>query len=360
MSVTRACPSCGYTHTYTTEQVAAAHHPRHSCTRHQRRGDTARRRAQRAADGPKRPCRHHGNPHRHGTRTAYVNDRCRCVECTAANTAASSAAARERTFGRWNPFVDATPVRQHIHTLRREGIGIQQLAKLTGLSARHLRDLAEDSHPDRPVIQKVRPETAEHIMAVEPTDANRAPGTQVDATGTRRRLHALVAVGWSQSRLAAELRRGVTNLNRSMTGESVTLRTAQRVSDLYDRLWDQAPPQATAAQRNAVQAARSHARQRNWPPPLAWDDIDTDTDPDPSTPPSPPGADDDLDDLDDIAIERAIAGDGIRLEQLNPAEQAEVVRRLTERGKSIREIADQLATTKRTVSRRRVSAASAA
>ncbi|MCR8526421.1 hypothetical protein NPM17_26380, partial [Escherichia coli] len=61
------------------------------------------------------------------------------------------------------------------------------------------------------------------------------------------------------------------------------------------------------------------------------------------------------DNIDEIAIERALAGDGVRLEHLTVAEQDEVVRRLTERGKSIRDIAQQLATTKRTISRRRAS-----
>ena len=61
------------------------------------------------------------------------------------------------------------------------------------------------------------------------------------------------------------------------------------------------------------------------------------------------------DDLDEIAIERALAGDGVRLEHLTPAEQDEVVRRLAERGMSIRDLAQQLATTKRTTSRRRAS-----
>jgi DNA-binding NarL/FixJ family response regulator len=46
-----------------------------------------------------------------------------------------------------------------------------------------------------------------------------------------------------------------------------------------------------------------------------------------------------------------------RLTALTAAEQAEVVRRLTERGKSLRDIADQLATTTRTISRRRRAAA---
>jgi DNA-directed RNA polymerase specialized sigma24 family protein len=75
--------------------------------------------------------------------------------------------------------------------------------------------------------------------------------------------------------------------------------------------------------------------------------------------PTAADAEPDPHDLDEIAIERAVAGDRIRLTELTPAEQAEVVRRLTERGKSIRDIADQLATTERTISRLRRSAASA-
>jgi hypothetical protein len=58
-------------------------------------------------------------------------------------------------------------------------------------------------------------------------------------------------------------------------------------------------------------------------------------------------------DVDEIAIERALAGDGIRYDDLTSVEQEEVIRELTDRGRSIRDIAAQLATTKRTVSRRR-------
>jgi DNA-binding NarL/FixJ family response regulator len=82
---------------------------------------------------------------------------------------------------------------------------------------------------------------------------------------------------------------------------------------------------------------------------MARDRIDTD----PSPCADPPDL---FDEPDEIAIERALAGDGMRLEHLTIAEQNEVVRRLTERGKSIRDIAEQLATTKRTVSRRRLAA----
>ena len=54
-------------------------------------------------------------------------------------------------------------------------------------------------------------------------------------------------------------------------------------------------------------------------------------------------------------MERALAGDDIAYDDLDPVEREEVVRRLSARGTSIRDIAAQLGTTKRTVSRRRAS-----
>jgi DNA-binding NarL/FixJ family response regulator len=150
--------------------------------------------------------------------------------------------------------------------------------------------------------------------------------------------------------LAARLGRSSAGLRRSMLSDSVTAQTAQDVSALYEQLWNLRPPQSTDDQRTAANAARTFAAERGWLPPLAWDDIDTD--PDPQHHAEPVETDGDL---DEIAIERALAGDGVRLEHLTPAEQDEVVRRLTERGKSIRDIAHQLATTKRTISRRRAS-----
>ena len=59
--------------------------------------------------------------------------------------------------------------------------------------------------------------------------------------------------------------------------------------------------------------------------------------------------------MDAIAVERALAGDNISYASLISAEQHEVIRRLSARGTSIRDIATQLGTTKRTVSRRRAS-----
>ncbi|WP_246080803.1 helix-turn-helix domain containing protein [Modestobacter altitudinis] len=283
----------------------------------------------------------------HGTRTAYVKDRCRCTDCTAANTTASCLANRERSYGRWQPYVDAHPVHEHIAALRAAGIGVERIAHLADMALSHIRELADPGLGDGPGTRRVRPATAARILSIGIDDANRAPHSRIDATGTRRRLQALIATGWALDLLANRLGRRPTSLERSMTSPSVTTRTAKDVAELYERLENTPPPRRTGEQQAATDAARTHAAAQGWQPPLAWDDIDRDPTPERSARPHTP------DDVDDIAIERALAGDGIRYNELTPAEQEQVVHRLTERGRSIRDIAAQLATTKRTVSRRR-------
>jgi hypothetical protein len=347
MSVTRTCSDCGYTGNYASIPLADAHHSRHSCAKHRLALERAARRADRARTRVRRECTHIRGHHVHGTRAAYVKDRCRCTDCTAANTAASRTANRERTYGRWQPFTDAGPVHHHIVALRAAGIGVERIAHLADMSVSHTRKLADPAVGDPSVNRRIRPSTAARILSISIDDAMRAPHSRVDATGTRRRLQALVAVGWSPDLLAAQLDRRPSSLRRSMTSWSVTARTAQDVAALYERLSHSAPPRVGCEQRAAADAARTHAAAQGWQPPLAWDNIDTDP------PPQPAREDPPSDELDEIAIERALTGDGIRYNDLTPAEQEQVVHRLTEQGRSIRDIATQLATTKRTVSRRR-------
>jgi hypothetical protein len=356
MSTLRTCPTCGYTHTYATTTLADTHHPRHSCAYQTRHARTAQRRAQsamqRATGELTRDCIHPGTPHIHGERVAYVKDRCRCTPCTTANTAESRHAKRQQTYGRWDPYVDAAPVRAHIQTLRDGGVSYDQIAHVANTSTSHIRELAGTVRRsgNRPAIRRVRPNTADRIMSIHATTVDHPHGSLVDATGTRRRLQALAAVGWSQPNLATELGRNLSSLNRSMTAGRVLAGTAEQVRTLYDQLWLIAPPDTTPAQRAQRDKARTWAREQGWPSPLAWDDIDA------TIPNQPINAND----IDEIAVQRAVAGDGIQLRDLTNAEQTEAVRRLTERGKSIRDIAELLATTTRTVSRRRVSATSAA
>ena len=181
MIVARTCPSCEYTASYISQRQADAHHPRHSCAKHQQRAEMARQRALRAQQGPTRPCHHPRAQHIHGTRAAYVKDRCRCAPCTAANAAAWAATHRAQAFGQWEPFVEAAPIRDHIGQLREAGIGVDQIAKLAGTSTSHIRELAEPGQPDKPPVHKVRPDTAKRILSIQATAANRGARSHLDA-----------------------------------------------------------------------------------------------------------------------------------------------------------------------------------
>lgn len=181
----------------------------------------------------------------------------------------------------------------------------------------------------------------------------RAQPQVVDATGTRRRLQALAAMGWPQTKLAAELgyateRAGGAAVYRLMREDTtrVNVRTAQAVEQLYDRL---------AMSPGPSQPARQHARQAGWAPPLAWDDnLD-----DPQAQPAPATAEADSDEVDPIAVDRACDGT-LGDAQLTPAEQAEAVRRLSAAGASAARIAERLHISARHVQRIRADLADAA
>lgn len=344
MNATRGCPSCGYTHTYFNDAVADAQFPRHSCDTQRRAAIAARRRDEQAAGAQRRDCQHPGHHHEHGTPTAYKKDHCRCLECRAANAAASRDRDRDLTYGRWSPLVDADLVRAHVEQLRATGLGRNRIAELAGISPRWLGVIISGEHGR--LQAHVRADTARRILAVRADHANLAPNRKIDGTATRRRLQALVALGWPPAWLARRLRRDRTNLRQALFTNEVTARTAADVDTLYAQIWNSRPQPATARAERAVADALAMATQHHWLTPLAWDDIDHD--PEPPTPPTAM-----TDDIDEIAIELALTGRSIRLSQLPPAEQDEVVRRLTDSGKSVRDIAEQLATSTRTVSRRR-------
>ena len=105
-----------------------------------------------------------------------------------------------------------------------------------------------------------------------------------DATGTRRRLRALMRNGWSLGVLSARL--GCTRQvlrTKLHDRERATAATVTAVRALYDELWDQAPPEGTKSGKRAATMARRYAQERGWPPPAAWDDDEID---DPSARPA--------------------------------------------------------------------------
>lgn len=222
----------------------------------------------------KRDCQCKRAQHKHGTRTAYVVDKCRCTDCPAAATEYARVQRRATLYGRYDSGrVDAEPVREHLRYLMDNGISVKRTAALTGLASSAVSAIlygrSERGHAPYPRVLKT---TADKILAITPTLENMAPGQVVDGTGTGRRLQALVAIGWSMSRLGERLGVEIGNMGRVVAGGPVTAARALAVKALFEELWNQ--PQEGDEQRSRISAnrARNYARARGWAPPLAWDD----------------------------------------------------------------------------------------
>lgn len=285
-------------------------------------------------------CSHPRANHQHGTRNAYVLDRCRCEPCRAAAAEYERLRTRAIVYGRDGNLVDAEPVREHIRRLSALGMGWKRVAAAAGVAHGTMYPIlygkgGSDPSERRPPRKRVRRDIAERILAVQ---AELAPGSRVPSTGTVRRLQALVAVGWSISRLARRLDMLPTNLHTLVEDRDQVRRdTADRVAAMYDEIWDQQPPHDRGHDRAAFHRAIRHATARGWVPPAAWDD-DAIDDPDATPADTTPDDDVELDqdqDLDEVAIWRRMQGDQVPLTR---AETQEVVRRLLAAGMGKNEI----------------------
>lgn len=240
--------------------------------------------------GVRRDCRCKEADHTHGTRTAYVIDKCRCADCREATRIYEADRRAKANAHRWNPerpatdLVDAQPAREHLQALMAAGMGLKTIisrgriasGSVTAIIYGKWRD--NPGHPDhRPPRRRITADLERRILAVT---LDLADGRSIDGTGTRRRLQALVAIGWSQTRLARQLGIAMPNFTGLIHGRDprVQVATARKVADLYDRLWSTPPTAAHRWERGGIARAKNVARQHGWAPPMAWDD-DTIDDP---------------------------------------------------------------------------------
>ena len=216
----------------------------------------------------------------HGTRARYVcgpaehgqaGAGCRCTPCTDANRATGAHRERMIRYGRWRPYVDAGAAREHLRAVTAAGIGWKRAAQLAGVSTGAMSKLLYGGPGGRPPSRRIRQETERKILAIRPAPELLSAGARTDATGTRRRVQALVAVGYSQATLAARL--GIQRSNfRLATCDQVTAVTARAVRELYDELWDVPPGESAHRARLSASRARNYARARDWALPMAWDE----------------------------------------------------------------------------------------
>ncbi len=193
-----------------------------------------------------------------GERPIHGRDLCR----------ACSVSARRR-MGWLEAHVDAAPVRAHLQALQDAGVSLRRLRALSGVSDTAMRAILAGPHrlgpPWAPQVSQI---LAEKLLSVPvPTRAwdGLADTQMVCAVGTRRRLQALVAIGWPIPLLSQQL--GISDQeDAAMWGDDyvrTTVLAARTVDRLYRQLEMQPGPSTSA---------RSEACQRGWAPPLAWDE----------------------------------------------------------------------------------------
>lgn len=165
--------------------------------------------------------------------------------------------------------VDPVPARTHIAQLVARGVTIRSIAEQAGCSPSSVHRLLADEYP------KIRATTAARFLAVTfdgILNRDRSRGF-VPAVGARRRIQALMTLGWRHEDITARLIAHGCRIASAVilhhAGQMIERRTADAVRAVYDDLWATAGPS---------DASRGRARRAGYAPPLAWDD-DTIDDP---------------------------------------------------------------------------------
>lgn len=157
-------------------------------------------------------------------------------------------------------YVDPGPARARLQLLQERGV-TQAMMLQHGLSRMGVQRIH--------TAERIRRCTEAKAMAI-PVPAGFVQSlTDVDGTGTRRRLQALMALGWTSSALGVELGTAQNAVVAMAKRQWVTSASAAAVRVLYDKLSMTLGPSGLSRQRAAA---------KGWVPALAWDD-DTIDDP---------------------------------------------------------------------------------
>lgn len=176
----------------------------------------------------------------------------------------------------WRPkagYVEAKPVRDHIRMLLKV-MSLAAIALDAGLTygavQRIWRGYSQPRRRSSPP-REIRAKDAAAVLAVKANPLDRGRRGDVDATGARRRLHALMREGWTLDAIAAVAGLGRRTLDAISTGENAVIRrkTHQAICRAFDVCWGQ--------DVSTVRKVRQPDSVRDrLVPGLAWDDEEID------------------------------------------------------------------------------------
>ncbi|WP_157509205.1 hypothetical protein [Luteipulveratus halotolerans] len=240
---------------------------------------------------------------------------------------------RDRSHGRPR-YVSADPARQKLQRLLEADVSVRALARSSGLSAPALQAIANGERT------KIQRRTATIVAQLALSGIyEQQPAGHVPKVGAVRRVHALMALGWTREQISQA---GAPSVGRVINspGSQITAQKWRQIRDVYDQLSMTPGPSPET---------RGWARSRGYPPPLAWDDGTID---DPQARPLLAPAAVGGEALDTVAVDRAIASTGVAANQTQ-AERVAVVRGMAAGGASDRRIGQHLDVVDRTILRTR-------
>lgn len=147
---------------------------------------------------------------------------------------------------------------------------------------------------------------------------------QVPCDRSRRKVRALMALGWPASEIGHRIGVSQQAISRILARDTIRATTAAWIDEVYTSLEMKIPEDTIYTRRT-----KNAARKAGWPPPLAYDDIDAGILADQGQPERsavPP------DRLDEVEIERLFSGDWGR--RLSRREKTEAMRRWIAGGRS--------------------------
>jgi hypothetical protein len=172
----------------------------------------------------------------------YRLDGCRCYTCAYARSEYDTHRNQQIAYGRWQPFTDLTLVQEHIAVLNNIGYGDRQIATLTGLDRKTIRDIRTGTRHDpgrnNPALTKIRTATAAAVLAIPTITDQAADHTYIDATLTWQRIHQLLELGHTKTWIAqhAGLGRAI-----QLGHGKVTARNARRIQQLHLEVTESQP-----------------------------------------------------------------------------------------------------------------------
>lgn len=213
-------------------------------------------------------------------------------------------------------YMPTAPVVERINRLRDLGWTLEAIAREAGIGAGVPSSILT-RHPERVLLS-----THRGIMSVPLV--RKASRLGVDATGTRRRVQALMRIGWPTREVAHRIGMAPGVLMRTLPKARVSHRLALAVAAVYRELG-----QIPGPSRNA----RIYAAARGYVSPAGWEDDAIDN---PNATPNHTGYDEDR-------VQAYMAGE--RPADLTKADRAEAAARLVDGGLTPLEAARRLGTT---------------